>query len=100
MYVSDAGADLRRSVSRISGEGCIAALYDGRYAAVFATDREGKAALSLDLGDGEHNCYISGLAGGKWRVTVDGESSEVTVHTLRRFLNIKATGRLELEPID
>jgi len=100
MYVSDAGADLRRSVSRISGEGCIAALYDGRYAAVFATDREGKAALSLDLGDGEHGCYISGLAGGKWRVTVDGESSEVTVHKLRRFLNIKATGRLELEPID
>ena len=56
--------------------GATGATFDGKIAAIFATDRQGaREAISCTTeGSKSMDYYVSGVADGKWRVTVNGKS--------------------------
>ena len=76
IYVTDKGnnadVDIRALTSVTGVEG---AVFDKKIVAVFASAREGASeAISFSAsGNNEMDYYVSGLAAGKWKVTVDGK---------------------------
>ena len=76
IYVTDKGNDAKVEIDNLSNaNGVEGALFAGKIAAVFATDRDGaNESISFTVrGDNEIDYYVSGLAAGKWKVTVDGK---------------------------
>ena len=76
LYVSDKGNDKSVEVKKIgSASGVEGSVFDGKIAAVFATDRNGaKDKLSFTVsGNGNIDYYVSGVTAGEWTVTVDGK---------------------------
>ena len=86
LYVTDKGnsntADVR-TVTNVSGvEG---AIFNKKIAAIFATDRNG-ATETISFSTTANNSidyYVSGLASGKWKVTVDGK--DCGTYTVNKF---------------
>ena len=75
LYVTDKGnTDMATVKATASENGLTGGVFDKKIAALFATSRaEAKTELSCKTyGSSSMDYYVSGLAAGKWRVTVDG----------------------------
>ena len=77
-YVTDKGNKSSANVSEISrAEGCEGGVFDNKIAAIFATDRNGaKDTISCTvpaIKDKDLSYYVSGVAAGNWKVTVNGK---------------------------
>ncbi len=77
IYVTDAGNEDMPKVDDLSKEnGVTGGVFDRKIAAIFATSRE-RATTELSCktsGSGNLSYYVSGVAAGKWKVTVDDKS--------------------------
>ena len=76
IYVTDKGNKKELEITPLSQKnGVDGGIYDGRIAAIFATDRTGaKDTISCTvIGDKTVSYYVSGVAAGEWKVTVDGK---------------------------
>ena len=76
LYVTDAGNDTEISVIRVTSvNGVDGAIFNEKIAAIFATARDGADNTISCTTSGSDNMsyYVSGLAAGEWKVTVDGE---------------------------
>ena len=76
LYVTDKGNDDLAEVRKVSSaNGVEGGVFNKKIAAVFATDRDGatKELSFSTVGDGDMSYYVSGVAAGEWRVTVDGK---------------------------
>ena len=78
IYVTDKGNKSSANVSEISrAEGCEGGVFDNKIAAIFATDRNGaKDTISCTvpaIKDKDLSYYVSGVAAGNWKVTVNGK---------------------------
>ena len=76
LYVTDKGNDNRVEVRSVTlASGAEGAIFNEKIAAIFATDRNGaKEEISFTASGGSQiDYYVSGLAAGEWKVTVDGE---------------------------
>ena len=76
IYVTDKGnKDMVDIISVNKPNGVEGVLYDYKIAAIFATDRNGaKEAISCTVpGNETVSYYVSGVAAGQWKVTVDGK---------------------------
>ena len=75
LYVTDAGNDTEISVIRVTSvNGVDGAIFNEKIAAIFATARDGADNTISCTTSGSDNMsyYVSGLAAGEWKVTVDG----------------------------
>jgi hypothetical protein len=75
LYVTDKGNTNMATVKATTSEnGLTGGVFNNKIAALFATSRtESKTELSCKTsGSSEMDYYVSGLAAGRWRVTVDG----------------------------
>ena len=75
LYVTDKGnTDMATVKDTASENGLTGGVFDKKIAALFATSRaKAKTELSCKTtGSASMDYYVSGLAAGKWRVTVDG----------------------------
>ena len=75
LYVTDKGNTKMAAVTAVASEnGLTGGTFNNKIAALFATSRtEAKTKLSCKTyGSSSMDYYVSGLAAGKWRVTVDG----------------------------
>ncbi|MBR2965281.1 MAG: hypothetical protein IKC34_01885 [Clostridia bacterium] len=76
IYVTDKGNDSSVDVRKLgSAVGVEGGVFNKKIAAVFATEKNRtKDELSFTVsGDGSVDYYVSGVAAGKWQVTVDGK---------------------------
>ncbi|MBR2965284.1 MAG: heparinase II/III family protein [Clostridia bacterium] len=90
LYVTDKGNENRADVrSATLTNGAEGAIFNGNIAAIFATDRNGaREEISFSVsGNSEIDYYVSGLAAGEWKVTVDGK--DCGTYTVDEF--VKAT---------
>ena len=75
LYVTDKGnTDMATVKDTASENGLTGGVFNKKIAALFATSRtEAKTELSCKTtGSASMDYYVSGLAAGKWKVTVDG----------------------------
>ena len=75
LYVTDKGnKDMATVKDTASENGLTGGVFNEKIAALFATSRtEAKTELSCKTsGSSSMDYYVSGLAAGKWRVTVNG----------------------------
>jgi hypothetical protein len=77
IYVTDKGNDdIATMKATSSDDGLTGAIFEKKIVALFATNRSrATTAVSCKTsGSSEMDYYVSGLAEGKWTVTVDGSS--------------------------
>ena len=101
--VTDAGnANIPSSVATSGNSGIEGAVWDGKIAALFATDRSREDGIisCTTSGGASMDYYVSGVAEGKWLVNVDGENLGVyTVTEEGGLLTFTApAGRVVLTP--
>ena len=76
IYVTDKGNDDFVDIKKLSNpKGVEGGIFNKQIAAVFATDRNGaKDTLSFSVSaNGSVDYYVSGVAAGEWKVSVDGK---------------------------
>ena len=101
--VTDAGNDnIPTAVATEGNSGIEGAVFGGKIAALFATDRSGASALiSCTVSGGRSvDYYVSGVAAGDWIVNIDGQNYGVFTATEEgRMLTFTApAGRVVLSP--
>ena len=100
MYVTDAGADVERSVEKLCGEGYVGVLYDNKYAIIFATDRSLATSLDFEVNSdaAEISYYISGIAGGESEITLPcGSKKDIFIRHAERFIHFTArSGKISI----
>ena len=81
--VTDAGNKLPAAVATEGNSGIEGAVFDGKIAALFATDRSrADAMISCTVSGGRSvDYYVSGVAAGNWIVNVDGQNYGVFTAT-------------------
>ena len=104
LYVTDKGNESTVETKKVSKpDGVEGLIFDGKIAVIFATDREGaQSEISCRAyGDGEMSYYVSGVAPGRWKVTVDGESCGIYTATEDgRLLTFTApSGSIVITPV-
>ena len=105
LYVTDKGNDVSVDVSKPTAtKGIEGAIFNEKIVAAFATDRNGaesELVFTVDADRESTDYYVSGLAAGKWSVSVDYE--ELGVYTVTEeggLLTFTATdGKVVITPV-